>query len=225
MKHFLITRFHYGKDYPNLNQRLQLFRQYTRPSVEAQTDQNFEWLILGEPPINIPGARKFGDQLPAPLPTTMKEAYLDYIREVSKDEDYVLMTRLDNDDMLMPTFMKEIHNQVHEPGLLYEFLGYRLDLRNGRFYKDKIHTKDITSPFTTLVSTPRNLKTVYYCNHSKMGNIFGYTLIKKRGWVQIIHDTNWLLNRCSPRTTAGKGTKTVLHPFVKRLMESCHPPA
>ena len=177
---------------------------------------------MGTPRVNIPGARFFGEHCPTPLPTTMTNAYMDYIQEVTKDEDLVLMTRLDNDDILMPTYIEDIQTAATKPGL-YEFLGYRLDLRSGKFYEDTVHHKECTSPFTTLARWPNSLKTVYYCNHSKMWQRFPLTIIEKRCWVQVIHNTNWLLNKSSPITTMKKGREIPIHPFVKKLMESCKP--
>ena len=236
MKHFIITRFHYSRDFEKtvketatnflsrsemsakeyVQHRLQLFDQFTKPSILAQTCQDFEWLILGNPTVHDTGAKFFGEKCSAPLPTTMTNAYLDYIKEVTKDDDLVLMTRLDNDDILMPTYIEDMQERATKPGL-YEFLGYRYDLRNGKFFEDTVHHKECTSPFTTLARFPGSLKTVYYCNHSRMWQRFPLTIIKKRNWVQIIHSSNWVLNKCSPVTTEGKGIEIEIHPFVKRL--------
>jgi len=75
LKHFLITRFNYADDYEHLEQRIELFRRYTMPSIYAQTIKNFEWLIIGQPSFEIPGARCFFEGCAKPLPTTITAKY------------------------------------------------------------------------------------------------------------------------------------------------------
>jgi hypothetical protein len=238
LKHFIVTRFHYS---PNLKEvdeatthdflgrsrlgpkgyvlhRIQLFNQFTKPSILGQTCQDFEWLILGNPNVDVPKAKFFGENCASPLPTTMTTAYMGYIQEVTKEDELVLMTRLDNDDILMPTYVEHMQQAAKLPGL-YEFLGYRLDLRNKRFYEDTVHHAECTSPFTTLASISGNLQNVYACNHTWMWNRYPLTILESREWVQVIHKSNWVLNKCSTTTTARKGKKTKIHPYVKNLVE------
>jgi hypothetical protein len=196
MKHFIVTRFNYPKNYPNREQRLALFFTFTLPSIKAQTNKNFEWILLcDEPPVAVQGITYLPPgRYAGAHKEELKGEYIDYIREATKDEDLVLMTRFDNDDMFMPTFVDDIQKAATKPGL-YEYKGFRLDLRDGKFYKDKRHTPTITSPFITLAEPAKNLKTVYYCSHSKMWQHFPLTILERRNWVQVIHDTNWLLNQ------------------------------
>jgi len=203
--------------------RIRLFKQYTRPSIQAQSCQNFEWLILGNPDVDIPGAMFFGEKCAAPLPTTMTTAYMDYIKEIADEDELILMTRFDNDDIMMPTYIEHMQKAAKSPGL-YEFLGYRLDIRNRKFYEDTVHHKECTSPFTTLASRASDLQNVYACNHSKMWKQYPLTIINKREWVQVIHKSNWVLNRCNPIVTARKGKHIPIHQFVRGLMQPCHPP-
>lgn len=220
MKHFIITRFNYKKNYPHLAERLGLFFQLTRPSIKAQTNQNFEWLILCDyPPVAVieatylpPGTYKG---------TRLTGNYIEYMKEKTKDEDLVLMTRLDNDDILMPDFVDSVQNAAKNFGAtnrLYEFWGYRLDLRTGKFYRDEWYHRKLTSPFLTLAQDPKKLKTVYCTNHSKMWKKFPLTVIPTRKWVQVIHDNNWLLNTGNEDYWDKRGTKCAVPPFVMKLI-------
>ena len=217
MKHFVITRFNYPQTYKHMEQRLRLFNKFTRPSIEAQTSKNFEWLILGEPPLDVPieGVEHSFHEGTVGI---MGFDYLGYIKRVTKDEDLVLMTRLDNDDMLMPTYVEDIQEEATEPEL-YEYKGYRLDLRNGKFFIDTRHRANVTSPFITLAQTPEGLQSVYSHNHGHMWKFFKLHMLEKRNWVQIIHDTNWVLNRgsCADMYARGKETDNV-PAFVRKLM-------
>jgi hypothetical protein len=217
MKHFLITRFNYPLDYEHMEQRLWVFNKFTRPSIEAQTSKNFEWLFLGHPPldIQIEGVAHSFHEVNKGI---MGVGYLQYIKESTRNEDLVLMTRMDNDDMLMPTYVADMQKEATKPEL-YEFKGYRLDLRNGAFYIDTRHRANVTSPFVTLAQEPKDLKSVYSHNHGHMWQFFKLNILEKRNWVQIIHDTNWVLNKgdCDEVARRGKLTKEVPD-FVRKLM-------
>jgi len=134
------------------------------------------------------------------------------------------MTRLDNDDMLLPRYIQDVQMVAREPGQLFETKGYRYNLRNKRFYKDKLHTPELTSPFLTLTSSPDDLVTVYCGCHSTMWEKFDLTILPKRRWVQIIHTTNWLLAKPSNTVIDNKGTRTVMHPFVRKCRDACLSP-
>ena len=228
MKHFLITRFNYAENYPHLEHRIRMFNQYTRPSIEAQACQNFEWLILGDPPIDLPNCKVLPREAEGGnIKKASPYGYMEYIEEQTKGEGLVLMTRLDNDDVLMPQYIRHMQALVHKPGL-YEFKGYRLDLRNGNFYEDQIYgvvpgydpVRYITSPFTTLARPSTNLKSVYSHNHSKMWMYYALTIFKTINWVQIIHTTNWLLNRPSTISIRKKGKIVPVPAFVQSLIDS-----
>jgi len=236
MRHFIVTRFHYSPDLKAANakgkqnflgraklgpkgyvkHRIELFNQFTKPSILGQTCQDFRWLILGNPEVDVPGAKFFGEDCDAPLPTTMTTAYMDFIRNTANEDELILMTRIDNDDIMMPTYIEHMQELATEPGL-YEFLGYRLDVRNKTFYEDTVHHEECTSPFTTLVSRAGDLRNVYERNHTWMWRYYPLTILESREWVQVIHKSNWVLNRCSTITTASKGKKIEMHPYVRSL--------
>jgi hypothetical protein len=196
------------------------------PSIQAQTNQNFEWLLLGDKLFDIPGARWFGNQpkekLRAGRSGHLNKAYLDYIKKVAAKEKLVLMTRFDNDDILLPSFVEDVQKIAKQHGIV-DFRGYRLDLStkngprwNNRFYMDTVYNKTFTSPMITLVQT-RVRATVYQRNHAKMANFYPVTFVEKPSWVQVIHENNWLMatkqTRLYSRPISNK------HPFIKKLME------
>jgi len=223
MKHFIVTRFGYQENYEHLEERIAVFKQFTLPSIEAQTNQNFEWLFLGEKLFDIPGARWFGDQPDDQLRAGhLNESYMDYIREVAEKENLTLMTRFDNDDILLPTFVEDVQRIGKVHGIV-DFRGYRLDISltygprwQNRFYQDILYHKGFTSPMITLVQN-RIRETIYRRNHALMARFFPVTYVEKPNWVQVVHKNNWLQKTFQTR----KWSKEVrpIHPFVKKLME------
>jgi hypothetical protein len=222
MKHFIITRFDYKPDYPHLADRLQKFFQFTLPSIKAQTCKDFEWLILTDyPPVAVMGVTYLPPGRYNKQGTYLRGEYIEYMKKASKGEDYLVMTRLDNDDILMPTYIEDMQQAVREGGIgLYEFKGYRLDLRMAKFYEETNHHKKLTSPFLTLAQNPNKFRSVYCDNHSKMWKHFRLTIMPKRNWVQIIHDTNWVLNKGDGAYYDERGIECNIPPFVVSLLES-----
>jgi len=223
MKHYLLTRFNYPDSYKHMEQRLWLFDKFTRPSIEAQTSKDFEWLILGKPPLTIPIEGDVEHSFHEVNKGVMGVEYFDYIKkQLTKDDDKVLITRLDNDDMLMPTYIEDMQGIVETPEdkpVIYEFKGYRLDLRNGTFYTDTRHRANVTSPFITLVSPMNQVTSVFCHNHGHMWKYFKLNMFEKRNWVQIIHETNWVLNQGDCADIARRGDLTEDVPnFIRKLM-------
>ena len=228
IKHYIITRFNYSKDYEHLEERIAIFKSFTMPSIKAQTNQNFEWLILGKQLVDVPGARWFAEQPDEPLrPGRMNTIYLDYIKRANGAGYRVLMTRFDNDDVLLPSFVEDVQKIGKDMSFgLIDFRGYRLDLTKARgprwqnrFYKDIVYNETFTSPMITLVQT-RVRKTIYKCNHAKMAGFFPVTYVEKPNWVQIVHGSNWLMATKHVRMHSVPIVNT--HPFVKKLMEDYH---
>jgi len=224
VKHFVITRFQYPKEYKFMEERIELFNKFTKPSICNQTCKDFEWIILGNPDVDIPIKHKFisgeGEGKAPACWVNAKELYqrhIDYMVKESKGEDLVLMTRVDNDDILLPNYVENAQRILTEPGLL-EFKGYRLDLRTNEFYIDHLHHEELTSPFLTLAQRPENLKSVYSHNHSKMWQHFDLKISEKRNWVQVIHAHNWVLNRPSPVCIRKIGQKIEIPALIKEMM-------
>jgi len=225
MKHFIITRFGYPKDYEHLEERIAMFNRFTLPSIKAQTSQNFEWLFLGDQLFDdMPRAIWFGKQ---PVeegklaPGHLNHGYLNHIKTVTQREDIVLMTRLDNDDILLPTFVEDIQKIAKVRGII-DFRGYRLDISHVtprakpiQFYQDILYHEGFTSPMITLVQT-NVVETVYRRNHAIMARHFPVTYIEKPNWVQVVHSTNWLQ---ATKQTLAWSKLAPMHPFVAKLLE------
>lgn len=171
MKHYIITRYNYPKEYPHKEERERLFFKYTLPSIKNQTDQNFKYIIIGQ--------------------THDWKQLEDEIKGIN---DWVVTTRLDNDDMILPEFTKEIKNIPLQEQVI-DFNGYRYDERTNKFYKDTKYINHFTSPFISLMERSENYKGVYSDQHQNMGRKFNLNRIEKRLWCQIIHDTNQLMNK------------------------------
>lgn len=214
MDHFLITRFNLKKedwkkdknsqDVLNprwIENRIELFKKFCLPSVLGQTTKNFTWLIFFEKgsgraieelikelqnysfieAIQVEGYKEFQLGLPGFIE-----------KRVSENSQYVLTTRLDNDDAINKEFISKLqekakkpaHNKVlHFPNGLFLDLGKRNRLASHHYPLNQ---------FVSLLERKNNeLKTVFCREHDKWDSEFKIdSLNLQDAWLQVTHDKN-----------------------------------
>jgi len=199
IKHYLITRFNLRvpewrdtdrKGNPTLTpewmaHRWGLFQRYTVPSVLAQKHQDFEWLVLFDMWTPLPD-----QEIYTPLLLTRH-----WLKELQKylrthcTSDWVLTTRLDNDDAISTGFMQVIREAATEKE---EFLNIPNGwIQRGRHLTPEHHT---ANPFVSLVEPAATAKSVYFTPHGKAMSQHAPVrqITKERLWTQIIHERNYL---------------------------------
>ena len=211
-RHFIITRFNvniYAIDFPKrledtwLALRFELFQKYCFPTVRAQTDQDFTWLVL------------FDEETPARY-RTMINVYARYanftpvwcggyrtimppvartMRELAPEADWFLTTRLDNDDGLSVAFVRCLHGVVDaltEESLkpsdtLYINFPNGLQYNNGDFYD----FRDVTNAFVSLLERSHDPHTVFWVDHPSIHDVAPVIQAETNPlWLQVVHDMN-----------------------------------
>lgn len=214
MDHFLITRFNLKvKDWTHtrdghsvdqqewLSHRFELFEQYCLPSVKNQTNQEFKWLVFFD--TDTPKIYKEKNEQIAESYPTFIPIYLSGIEQFNKEigniifnhsaSEYIITSRLDNDDLLHKDFIQTIkENSRYSDELIIDFeRGYQLiDKTKGFEIRNYIH---FLNPFISLVERRGNLQTVMARNHRDWFN--AKELIKisdKAMWVENVHAKNKL---------------------------------
>ena len=203
----LITRFNLGNNPlaiadEYLKERMEIFDRYTFPSVNSQTDVNFEWIIL----LNSQTPSKYKELFEeykkqsrmkltvvyterGKSATDIKETISDYL----DSSRYIFTLRCDNDDMLAKNYIKEMKKNFRPIHNMYiDFIyGYNLDNDNNivNIYKCR------ANHFIGYVedSKKREPETVYNHDHS-LCKLYGWVRrIKNRNyplWCEIIHGSN-----------------------------------
>jgi len=208
MKHYIFTRWNLldreTDIYNNpkiknpekwMAHRIKLFEKYTLPSLKKQTNQNFTWLLA------------FSEQTPSEI--ICRYDYIDNIQIIYEyptdwlnanlpNSEYVITSRIDNDDYYYEDFVKEVQNEASASLFLWkkpdfelviDVEGVQFDEKTGKFYDNARVSNN--SPFISFVEPVRKeLKTVYYCSHTNMEGNFLSTKIKKRLSCMVIHDKN-----------------------------------
>ncbi|MGQ1787902.1 glycosyltransferase [Saccharicrinis sp. GN24d3] len=215
MKHYIITRFNvkvYGwekakdgspvLDEEWLKHRFKLFSKYCYPSVCAQTNQNFEWCVFFD--VNTSAqfrnrinffSKKNGRIIPfyvADMDCVNSEM-IKHINDTAELGQYVITTRLDNDDILNSNFVNRIQEMAREKdGLVVDLTtGYQLNIKSAkseiRAYSGKFN------PFVSVVEKVPNIQTVLSKRHVEWKDaqsIIAYSDAPM--WIELVHDKNKL---------------------------------
>jgi hypothetical protein len=211
-KHYLITRFNLSNpDWSTtknkellltedwMTHRLELFQSYCLPSVVAQTKRNFTWLIF----FDITTDLKFQKKIDALLDQYdfIKHFYIDGMSEFNSsivscikkdavDADFIISSRLDNDDCIHKDFIAEIQKQFNKQNFMAidVIKGYSLQISPGFMLGKKEH---VFNPFLSLIEARANFQTIWKTDHNLWKKEDRIIKIKnKRLWLSVIHNKN-----------------------------------
>lgn len=216
-KHLLFTRFNINSadtlscrlDPAYLKVRFELFERYCLPSVQNQTNQNFIWLLLLDE--NTPNdykdriklyQEKYNRITPVYLPTHLdnpNEVYARISQEYALDVDFLVTTRLDNDDALHKDYVKDVQEIVMGTNswrtTVISFMrGLQLyEKRNVAF-----RVECVSNHFVTLIEpTSGSVRSALGYDHTRITNKFPCIIKKHLRWLEVVHDTN-VVNNFSP---------------------------
>lgn len=213
---FLITRFNlYMADsfYENsgmdksisinekyLEKRFELFEKFCFPSIEAQTDKDFYWLVL----FNSDTPDFFKQRIENLknnatinfIPIFLKyydiEVIKNKILELKNESNWVTSVRTDNDDILVKNFIEKIRElspAINKTAINFEKgLHYKLDTQ-----EIGIHNPKSNHFITYIEDISKNFELVYKCDHGQIyhSGLNKYINIKKEPmWVELIHGSN-----------------------------------
>ena len=216
-KHWIFTRWNLLDDktdiYNNpavpdpeewMEHRMKLFDELTLPSVMLQSCRDFTWLLAFAP--GTPGdvIRKYSS---FPKVHVIFEYPRTYLRKMLHNrKEWIITSRLDNDDTIAPEYVELVQEQFNEQFLLVDTDGVQLDLATGRTYTPDRRSNN--SPFISLIEKTGTdwlsisddpeekrlitepVKTCYWCSHSKMEWHFPSVKIPQRLYKMVIHDRN-----------------------------------
>lgn len=212
--HFLITRFNIpasnwklDKNHNQvqndvwLQKRIELFERFCLPSVIAQTCKNFRWIVWfsSDSPLLLKKKIKEWGLLCDNFEAVYSDDY-DYwqteglpkfIKEnVASKCDYVITTRLDNDDAISIKAIAEIQKAfVPSNNTIVDFPnGYCYNLQSELFSKHAI----ISSPFISYIESKqkKKIETVYKEGHPAWIGKADFVSVNERMWIQVCHDSN-----------------------------------
>jgi hypothetical protein len=178
-----------------MEERLELFERYCLPSVLAQTNQNFRWMVYfdhstseehlervrrglaGRPNFFIKLCSIFGSE-------TLQE---DFAADLDPSVKWLVTTRLDNDDGLHRDFIRNLQAQVR--------VGVKeaLDFPYGIVYANGVPywSRQKSNAFISLSEPMENMRTVFATRHKEMSRRYKIrTVGTEPAWLQSVHGLN-----------------------------------
>lgn len=186
-----------------MEERMWFFENFCFPTILAQTNQNFEWLLY----FDITTPDKFKTRISELIQNqhNFKVFYIDgmpqfydelkkCISAIPNKNPYLITSRIDNDDSVHKDFINEIQLQFKQQDYLVLDIikGYSLQIRPTVMLGKKEH---IFNPFMSLIEKNDDPKTIWYYHHNMWKK---ETRIKqvnhKRLWIAVIHEKNKVNN-------------------------------
>ena len=184
--HLIVTRANMnwggrGYDAAQMKRRIELMDKTTRPSIQQQTNKNFKFITLwNEMPTHkgIDGEIMEVVKNDFVLNETFTHMPVQYNPEITKickkyiTKDFVLVTKLDNDDCLGANFVEILQQNVN----LNNFPFY-YDVRAVRFYRFNTQKKEIGRlPHTSMFLSVLEKSSDFVCypynyKHPQIGQV------------------------------------------------------
>ena len=215
-QHFLVTRFNLrvsewkttksGLDVLSeawLNDRFEKFESYCLPSVLNQKNKNFKWLIFFDkltPSKYLSKIEKlqkthsgiycyFIDGI-----TELNDAFKEAINTlIDKNKDWIITTRLDNDDAIHENFVGEIQNNFipqHET-VIDARSGLQLNIQKEKAEVRKLHNE--FNPFLSLVEKSDHFQTAISKPHREWKSSKNVVVLESEPlWIEVVHRNNKL---------------------------------
>lgn len=216
IKHIVIVRLGLKWRYKELNQKWEdwlensvyLMDKYCRPSLKNQTVKDFDILTLVDKSVNKYGnildnekILKFDSE--SDLTTIwegnenglMIKTINEYISKNYKDYTYILLTRLDRDDVIRFDFLENVRKNINGNKEQYIDSNNIVHFKNDKFYKcDKYINGRMVSPFVSTLEKIENgiIKCVpFFKSHTETKKYLPGNKFENLQALQIIHDNNF----------------------------------
>ncbi len=214
-EHFIITRFNLSQklwendkngqevnDIAWLNQRYNLFEKYCLPSIKAQSNSNFKWLVYFD--TNTPSSFKEKNQNFHRSYSNFIPMYVDNFEEFNENlsndikrncdfnSEYIITTRIDNDDCFHIDAVRKIQENFRQIDISIIDLINGLCLQVEEEYKLTLNKNIKLNPFISLVEkNSKKLTTVLKIGHNEWSDKINRIIIDDGFyWIQIIHSRN-----------------------------------
>jgi hypothetical protein len=215
-KHFLATRFNVrigGSDATKngeailddswMDNRFELFENYCFPSVINQSNQNFKWCIYFDSHTGEVYKQRIKKLTEAYSNFhiffidgigELKPHLINFIQSTENlDCDYVITSRLDNDDLIHRDYIKTIQ-QLFRPfhiAVIDLRTGFKINIEEGAC-EIRNYTQSF-NPFISLIEKKEFVETVFNQMHHewhKAKRVIPY--YDRQLWIELVHKKNWI---------------------------------
>ena len=204
MKHFLLTRWNQLDDTDSVysfnkvndpekwnTERKSLFEKYCLPSVKAQTNKNFIWLLAFNS--NTPKSL-YSEYEKLPYVKIIFDCHPStYIRNLKgneiKEGEWITTSRLDNDDVIHQAYIDSVKNLFKGKEFIVDFNGCQYDTQTKRLH-DPVRAKPNKAFLSLHEQVLDDIKTCCWKSHSNMYAHLPGRKYRTTMYCQIIHGNN-----------------------------------
>lgn len=228
-KHIILTRFNLQYELQNdvhiqpiwLDERFRLFEQYCLPSVINQTNQHFTWVILfsNQTPIEYRERIMEYPQKYKNICVEFCPYYADvnllykYIGEkYSQGYDYLLSTRIDNDDMLACNFVETLQQHINSQIEDVSIISFEKGIQ---WFEQKNIAFGVSyqrNHFLNFLEKGNMISTCLGVDHTKISTENLFIVEEPSMWCEIVHESN-MLNDYVPKYKYSCKYKSHLYPI------------
>jgi hypothetical protein len=163
-------------------------------SLEIQTCLNFKFLIFIDKntPNNL--KKRLKDFIPNYLNKVeweiIETPFNSYLKNIKIHTEYLITSRIDNDDEYLPTFVKTIQDSFNYCEEVIDVIGIQYDTIRNKFYTSGRLFPN--SPFISLIEKSVDIKSIYYCPHTNMCKHFKcrFSNSNEINYIQNIYNDN-----------------------------------
>lgn len=200
--HFLLTRFYVRRDIHSepaseewLRYRLGIFRQWSLPSVRGQTVPPDTWLIFCDSASpewfkgELGALLGKGEEIVWVNGVASPEMFAKAVFERLGTKQYLITSRLDNDDAISQDFVRMVQNCFEHQVMEFINFTYGAQYCDGRFFA----RVDPSNAFVSLIERRSNgmPKTVHIDWHNRLEKYAPVHRIKTHyAWLQNVHGGN-----------------------------------
>lgn len=152
LNHFVIVRYRYPLNDPLLPIRRRYLEEICFHGLKSQTNNNFKLVVLSD------------EKIDCDLQTTSGRG----LKRILPKEGYIITTRVDSDDVVLPDFIDVIQKNFHnQHRLIIDHSGYNYDVRINRMTE---HTPPVSHPsqFLSLIEKADDAVYCMYLAHPQM---------------------------------------------------------
>jgi putative rhamnosyltransferase len=203
--HLVLTRFNTAVGYaPSarrlesgwLRERINLFERYCLPSMRAQRDAEFRWVVFCDA-ASPEWFRETMESYRTTLTPFYVEGWLtdDRIAQTIADSrlaraPYLITTRLDNDDALARDHLARVQSTFHQQEREFIEFPFGLQTFRGHLYSVYWHS----NPFLSLierVGAHNRFSTVFCMRHDHLNTrVKPHSIVCAPQWLQVLHANN-----------------------------------
>ncbi|MDX2213170.1 MAG: glycosyltransferase [Oculatellaceae cyanobacterium bins.114] len=180
-----------------LSYRFNIFEKTCFPSVNAQSNKNFVWLLLLDSKLPDEFRKRVEQYTSTPqlIPVYIenKDTFLDQLKQainthLSASTTHLMTTNLDSDDAISKDFVATIQEQFK--GQDFEFINFPFGFMY-RFVDEKLYLRDwLTAPCHTLIEQRDNFETASNYKHDTITKYKTRQIPTKPMWLMTVHGKN-----------------------------------